>query len=182
MNNMRRAMKGALGFTLVELMIALTVLGILAAAALPSMTTFVKGQRVKAAVSDVYASLIFARSEAIKRNQRVVLCASSDGTGCANSTNWAQGWIVFIDTDGDGFVGAVADILKKQGEIPAVSLTGTGTNATFLLDGRVSANVPDFVIRSADTPSITARCVRLDLSGRPNIKVDTNGNSADGCS
>jgi type IV fimbrial biogenesis protein FimT len=175
-------MRRASGFTLTELMITLAVLGLLVAAGLPSMSTFVKGQRVKAAVSDVYASLIFARSEAIKRNQRVVLCASSDGTGCANSPNWAQGWIVFIDSDGDGYVGAVADILKRQGAFPTVNLTGTASNATFLLDGRVNASVADFVVSSSDTPSITARCVRLDLGGRPNIRVDTNGNSADGCS
>lgn len=169
------------GFTLTEMMITLTVLGILSAAALPSMTNFVRDQRVKAASSDVFASLVYARSEAVKRNQRVVLCASADGTGCANSSDWAQGWVVFVDPDGDGFVGAVADILKKQGAIPSVTVTGTATNATYLGDGRLSAAVATYVLKSPDSASVTARCVRLDPSGRPNIQVDTNNNSADGC-
>lgn len=174
-------MKRASGFTSIELMIALSVLGILVAAGLPSMTNFVRGHRVKAVVSDLYASLIFARSEAVKRNQRVALCASSDGASCANSPNWARGWVVFVDPDGDGHVGAEADILKRQGTLSAVSLTGAPTNTTFLGDGRASAKVSDFVVSSPDTPSITARCVRLDLSGRPNIRIDANGNPADGC-
>ncbi|MCB1935235.1 MAG: GspH/FimT family protein [Nitrosomonas sp.] len=42
-----------------------------------------------------------ARSEAIKRNGRVVVCTSSDGSSCTNSGNWNQGWIIFSDLDND---------------------------------------------------------------------------------
>lgn len=156
------------GFTIIEMMITVTVLGILSAVALPSLSTFVRDQKVKAATSDVYASIIFARSEAIKRNQNVAICASTDGTGCANSANWATGWIVFVDTDGDGLPAAVADIVKKQGAND-VTLTGTATNLSYRRDGRLAATVTDFTVSA--TGVSTARCVRIGVSGRPNIKV-----------
>jgi type IV fimbrial biogenesis protein FimT len=161
------------GFTLPELMIALAVVGILVAAGLPSLTNLVRDQRIKTATSDVFVSLIYARSEAIKRNDRVALCASADGTACAplNRDNWAQGWIVFLDTDADGFPSTAADILRKNNPVPNVTLSGTPTNATYMRDGRLDGPVGNFTVSSPDAPSLTRRCIRLDPSGRPNIKI-----------
>ncbi len=160
------------GFTLTELMIALTVLGILVAAGLPSLTNLVRDQRVKTATSDVFASLLFARSEAIKRNEKVVLCsANADISGCSNTANWAAGWIVFIDPDGNGFPNAVSEILKKNNPVPNVTINGTATNATYLRDGRLNAAVGNFTVSSPDSPSVTNRCIRMDPSGRPTIKA-----------
>lgn len=158
----------ARGFTITELMITVTVLGILSAFALPSLTNFVRDQRVKTATSDVYASVIYARSEAIKRNENVALCASTTGTSCSSSTNWATGWVVFVDADGDGLPGPATNILKRQGALD-VTLTGTGTNMSYQRDGRLAAAVADF--RLSATGVSTARCVRVGVSGRPNIKV-----------
>ena len=174
-----KAMPG--GFTIVELMITLTVLGVLVAAGLPSLTNLVREQRVKAAASDVFSSFLYARSEAVKRNKRVAICASSDGDACASSANWAQGWIVFVDVDGDGAVDTGDDLLKRQGEISGVTVTGTSTNATYLGDGRLAATVTTFQLKSPDNAEITMRCIRLDPSGRPNTQVDSNGDSTDGC-
>jgi type IV fimbrial biogenesis protein FimT len=160
------------GFTLPELMIALAVVGILVAAGLPSLTNLVRDQRIKTATSDVFVSLIYARSEAIKRNDRVVVCAANSTIdGCANSSNWAAGWIVFLDTDANGFPSTASDILRKNNPVPNVTLSGTATNATYMRDGRLNAAVGNFTISSPDAPSLTRRCIRLDPSGRPNIQV-----------
>ena len=157
---------GTAGFTIIEIMITLTVLGILVAAAMPSLGNLVRDQRVKTATSDIFASLIFARSEALKRNQLVVLCPSADGAACAGG--WAQGWIVFVDADADGAVDAAADILRKNGAIDSsVSITASAANATYMRDGRLNAAV-NFTLSSAGA---TSRCVRLDPSGRPNVKI-----------
>jgi type IV fimbrial biogenesis protein FimT len=171
-SNRAESLLRAGGFTLIELMIALTVLGILVAAGLPSLTNLVRDQRIKTASSDVFASLIYARSEAIKRNDRVVLCAANSTLdGCSNNSNWAAGWIVFLDTDGNGFPGAVSDILRKNNALPNVTINGTATNATYMRDGRLNAAVANFTISSPDNASLTKRCIRMDPSGRPNIQV-----------
>lgn len=170
------------GFTLIELLITITIFGILLAIAIPNLSDLINGQRVKSAVSDLHASLIFARSEAIKRNHLVGICAKTDdGNGCENSADWARGWIVFLDADGNGLPGAVSDILKKQDTIPKVTLTGTASNVSYSRDGKLKAAVATFVASSPDNSLIPARCVILDLSGRPNIKADSNQNPSDGC-
>jgi len=160
-----RAVSKAAGFTLVEMMIAITVLGILSAVALPSLTDLVRGQRVKTASSDVYASLIYARSEAIKRAANVTIVP--------NTTDWAAGWKVKDDLGND---------LKVQDAIAGVTVSPAAATITFRRDGRIAgvATVA-LILNSPVNPAITARYVSISLSERPNIKADSNGNSADGC-
>jgi len=85
------------GFTLVELMVALAILAILLAIAAPSYRDFVVDSRMSGEANEFLTGLTFARSEAVKRNRPVSMCKSGNGTGCANSGDWEQGWIVFVD-------------------------------------------------------------------------------------
>jgi type IV fimbrial biogenesis protein FimT len=158
------AVRSDRGFTLIELMMSITILAILVGVAAPSMTALVRGQRVKSATSDLYASLAFARSEAIKRNANIdVVPAASD---------WGAGWQILSGTTA----------LKSQNALAKVAISGPGGTVTYQRDGRLSGtSVPTFVVTSSEDTTIVARCVRVDLSGRPNIKVDTNHKSSDGC-
>jgi type IV fimbrial biogenesis protein FimT len=156
---------GARGFTLVELMITLTVLGILVTAALPSFGRMIRDQRVKTATSDFYASIVYARSESIKRGADVQVTPN-------DTSNWALGWKV---------VDASANDLKVQDVIPGVDASGPAS-ITYRRDGRLSGTAsPIFVLSANGDGTVTARCIRIDPSGRPNIQVDTNDNVADGC-
>ena len=82
---------------MVELLVTLSVLAILLAVGVPAFNQFVVSSRLNAYASDIFSALILARSEAIKRNGRVVLCRSADGETCAGAGDWNQGWIVFAD-------------------------------------------------------------------------------------
>ena len=79
------------GFTLVELMTVLAIVGILAATAVPSFVAAVRNARLTSAANQLVTSLNYARNEAVKRGQYVVARKTS--------TEWESGWEVFVDTD-----------------------------------------------------------------------------------
>jgi type IV fimbrial biogenesis protein FimT len=96
MNNRSR------GFTLMELMIVLTLAAIILALGAPSFGEFRRSNRMAGIANDFLVGLQVARSEAIKRQTRVSLCPSDDPAGnlgeptCSDVTNFS-GWIVFAD-------------------------------------------------------------------------------------
>lgn len=98
------------GFTLIELMLTLVVMGVALAVAVPSWTTFIANNQLTSQTNALTSSLLLARSEAIKQNRGVVLCPSTSGEDCTDSA-WHEGWIVFVnettevgtrDVDDDG--------------------------------------------------------------------------------
>ena len=92
----KRPFVGIKGFTLVELIVVLTIAGILVAIAGPSMQRFVTSNRLTSQVNDVMADINLTRSEAIKRAADMVICVSTNGTSCAVGGNWTNGWIIFF--------------------------------------------------------------------------------------
>jgi type IV fimbrial biogenesis protein FimT len=96
LRSVNRDSRGAIprGFTLVELMVTLFVLAILLGIAVPSFRDAAVGSRVSSYANDLVASVHLARSEAIKRNDAVTLCASSDGATCEDDGGWEVGWVV----------------------------------------------------------------------------------------
>jgi len=91
------------GFTLIELMVTVSVAAVLLAVGVPSFQTTVKNNRLTAAANSLVGALNLARSEAIKRGVFVTFCKrNGGGTDCDNSASWNDGWIVFSDLDRDG--------------------------------------------------------------------------------
>lgn len=152
-------------------MVAVSVLGILTAVAMPEMSYAFRNARLRSAASDTHTSLLLARSEAIKRNATVSL----DRAG----SSWANGWTV---TGGganlatqDPLTGVVAECYVN----PTAS-TACGSTLTFTRTGRAGSYI-EFRYYNADSADVPMRCVKVDLSGRPGVTVDQNGDSSDGC-
>lgn len=88
------------GFTLVELMVTLTVAAILLVIAVPSFVSSMKDNRRTTYINELVSSLNLARSEATKSRSEIAFCPSANGEDCAGD-NYDNGWIVFRNTDGD---------------------------------------------------------------------------------
>lgn len=155
------------GFTLLELLITIVVLGLVLGIAVPGFRDLVLNNRQASAVNELVTALQLARSEAITRNvaapTAISVCASNNGTGCSGT--WADGWIVFTDADGDGALEA-GDLVLRSVDAPAsIAIAGPGGAVRYRRDGR-SPDATDFVF--CDTRGASrARVVQLGISGRP---------------
>jgi type IV fimbrial biogenesis protein FimT len=154
----RPASRAQRGFTVVELLAALAIMGILAALALPSMSRLMVTQKVRSTSYDLNADLTYARSEAIARGHTVAV-QSADG-----STNWATGWQVWDTT------AAPAVKLREQSAASAgVTFTADQVSVSFERTGRTTGPLISFTIVPTDASATTdqKRCVKVDPSGRP---------------
>jgi len=97
-----------------ELMITLTIAGVLLTVGVPSLIQFIQDSRRNAQASDLALTLQFAKSEAIKRNARVNVCAVAGATTACNggATAWTDGWQAFVDAN-DNCVVDGGDILLR---------------------------------------------------------------------
>src|SRR4051794_25699179 len=143
----------ARGFTAIEMMVVIAICGVLASIAMPSFADFSVNQRLRTATYDLMADLIYARGEAIKRNNRVIVTRVG--------TNWASGWTI---TDVNG----VALRQHPALDTSVTESTGPG-NVTFGLDGhQVGSGTATFTFDDLQAKAtIPVRKVVLDASGRP---------------
>lgn len=82
--------RSAQGFTVMELIIVLSIVAILTATAVPAMREFNVRSTVSTNANDVVAALNLARSEAVKRGRNVAVVA--------NGGSWTAGWTVQTET------------------------------------------------------------------------------------
>lgn len=145
------------GFTLIELMVSLAIGVTLVLLAVPSYRGFIATQRIKNAAYDLNYTLVFARSEAIKRAGNVVITPSS--------TCWQSGWTVTVGGTTLSQQAAYPDLQIAASASPAASIT-------FNSEGRLTSASTPFQISSLTLASAKSRCVNLDLSGLPSSKVN----------
>ena len=168
--------RAAHGFTLIELLVVVAVAAILQAVAVPAMADFVNATRQTSAINTLFSSLIVARSEAIKRNQRAVVCKSASGQACSTDGDWGQGWLVFHDANNNAQLDADEAVLVRQEPMPeSVRLTGnapvsryvsyTPMGATKYASGAFQAGT--FTVCTPSDGPVLARQIVISSSGRP---------------
>lgn len=124
------------GLTLIELMVAVSLLVILATLAVPSFQRQIAAANVTNASNELLAAASRARTEAIRIGQRVTVCKSSDGNQCdTTSSGWQVGWITFVDpvrsATGSASVDTGETITYKVSALTGVSILGNGDMSNY---------------------------------------------------
>ena len=147
----------ALGFTLIEVMVSLAILGILATLAVPGFTETIKRYRVNAIKEDLISSIQWAHTEAIRRGTAVTLIRE---TGCGaesgDSDAWSCGWLALAGgipsgRDANTVEKAAAlqtttvppgyDVMHKTGRKTEFTRWGqTGVGQSFVIANRSDGN------------------------------------------
>lgn len=174
------------GFTLIELMIAVGLTGLLLSMAVPAMDVFVSNARQTGAFNDFVSTIHQARSTAVTTNTRVTICPSSSGTNC-EAVTWNDGWIMFADPDSDRNVDNNETVIAVNGPVEGLTIT-SGEFATFLMyrpNGRVmnaSLNGSSGAFTLCDKRGADhAKVMIIDLSGRPRFSKTMADGSAPSC-
>jgi type IV fimbrial biogenesis protein FimT len=169
------------GVTLIELMVTLTVLGVLMAVALPSFSEAFLSNRLASFSNSFVASAQLARSEAIKRNASVKMCRSSNGTSCATSGGWQQGWIIFADTGvgansaNDSIDSDETRVHYQQALATDYSFTGGSYSISFQSTGLVASQISLTLCRLYPSPGSQERAVVVSTSGRVSVAATRTG-------
>lgn len=153
------------GVSMIEVMIAVAVLGVLAAVALPVFDGAREATRSGTAQQALAASVLLAASRAASGGQDVVVCPGVPHA-CGGGIDWHRGWIAYADADGDRVHDAGESLLQQVGPLGGkVRLRSTigrtrlvfqpdgssaGTNTTFTLcDGRGTGHATALVLNNA---------------------------------
>ena len=136
------------GFTLIEMMVTVSILAILLGVAVPSFQSFVANQKVKSASYDLSMALVAARSEAVKRNADITIAPET-------VDDWVSGWTVKWG----------ATTLLKQQALTGVTITKGPSTIVYKASGRPTAG-SNFEIHG----SSAIRCVKVDTSGIPSTQ------------
>jgi type IV fimbrial biogenesis protein FimT len=115
------------GFSLVELLVVLVIVATLTAMAGPSLTGLVSALRLRLATDALVRSLTLTRSEAIKRNTRVVMCKSRSGVACEPAGEWGLGWVIFQDLNNNTLADPGEMIVFRQEAFANTLVFGTNT-------------------------------------------------------
>lgn len=137
---------------MIEMMVTVAIATILATVAVPSFSGLLASQRAKTAASELFASLLKTRSEAIKRNANVTVSPLTGG--------WNAGWQILDPAN-------AANVLEYHGALSSVTVAGP-TGITYRPSGRVLAGTTTtFLITTTSGSKTNYQCISLNLSGRP---------------
>ena len=170
------------GYTLVELLVVLSVLTLAQAWVVPVLADFMHSVQVNAGAQALSDSLRRARSEAVMRNSRVVVCKSASGRACESGARWEQGWIIFHDPNNNAVLDLDESVLHREEALPSsVRLSGnmpvsnyvsyTPYGRTKLTSGAFQAGT--FTVCTQRSKSSLARQVIINSGGRPRVATTT---------
>ena len=136
----RRGPRSQGGFTLGEVLTTLAVVGVSLSLVVPSLASVTRSNLRAGAINELVGTLLKARSEAITRNTRIVVCPSEDRRTCA-PVAWESGWIRFVDANGNFEADASETVLGDSPPVAGLRIKTDAFAAAFGFGptGRVGA-------------------------------------------
>lgn len=186
------------GFTVLELLITISIAGILLAVGIPSFGSMMAESRISAQYNSLVGSLYHARSEAIKGAADVTVCPRNavDGLQCGDANDWQNGWIVFIDSvnipnEAAAVIESPGDIISVKPSIKGqntVNAFGSTTNVAgneaaasyvrYLQNGSSSLTTGSIVICDTSRGSADSRALNIVRTGDIRRGTTTDGSTA----
>lgn len=161
------------GFTLLELMITVTIVGILSTIAFPSYKSIISSNRITAGTNQMVTALNLARSEAVKRGQYVVVRRTG--------TDWEGGWQVFVDSVRDtaskeNVLDAGDTTLRTFSSLPgSLTLRGSTNFADYVNYSPTGISQAQGVFAICDSGAIAgAKLILINVIGRVRMGTDTD--------
>ncbi|MBS1269383.1 MAG: hypothetical protein MAG794_00334 [Gammaproteobacteria bacterium] len=168
----RRRRQHESGYSMIEMLVTLTVASTLLASAAPAFMTTVYNNRIGTRINLLLADMHLARLEAIKRNQDIVLCRSNDGRHCTRSSgsraDWSIGWIVYVNLDEDKKRDPEEPLLHVRSTLPKGMQLRFNQWWRVIYHGDGSAKNGTFSLCDFRGPE-HARVLVLYYTGRPRI-------------
>lgn len=164
------------GFTLIELMIVLVVLAVLVSVAIPTFRDATLASRLNASANNMISSIHLARSEAIKRNAVMKICASTNSTSCTAGAAMEAGWIVM-----PAAAGAVPVLVQQavSGGIRLIAKSGTTSISEIQFQptglGVTPTTVSILVCRATPSAGSQERLISVSATGKPSVKRTETG-------
>jgi type IV fimbrial biogenesis protein FimT len=131
------------GFSLIELMVAITVFAILTALAVPSLSDFMKRNMVSNQTNDFLGAIRFARSTAVTRGTIVSICPSTTSSTttpvCSGTNTFNTGWLIYTTTKAGDAYKTTDELLRVAQDVPGASIQGDASVPVVTFDGRGSS-------------------------------------------
>lgn len=172
------------GFTLVELMVVMSILAILSALAAPAARDMIATYQTRSVTDQMVATLYAARTESIRRSGNVVMEKMNGTTNpCATNQQWSCGLRLWADVNRNGAFNAGTDVVLREFDVPAgITLRNmsAGSTANITLNRWGQANGINALCFQVTRTGVAAadRSVRVAAGGR--IQV-CNSLCADPC-
>ncbi len=142
----RRSSSRARGFSMIELLVVMSIAAILLGIGVPNMQQYIVSSRLASTANEFFTALNLARSEAVRRGLQVTLRTN----GSAGSRDWTAGWTMFVDANGNGTLDAGEETLRVggalDGPLTLMGSTNFGTTIAFDSTGRLTTGGGSFVV------------------------------------
>lgn len=169
---MPRTTRKTRGFTLIEVMVAVSVMSTLLAVGLPAFAALLQHQRASAALASLVSQMSHARLAAVKHRRPTILCPSTSGTHCDAGTDWSGGWMIFVERGDRTRPGTRSDVLQVE-TVPTsrhlrIRSTAGRNSLRYLPDGRSAGSNLTIIVCNNESERLGA--VVVNNAGRPRVE------------